>query len=73
VLRAAEGAGLVVVGLSARWREEGLGAARPAVLRDAPVTSLLVRRGLQPGGIAPRATLTRFAWTAEHAPLTERR
>jgi DNA-binding SARP family transcriptional activator len=67
VLRAAEGAALVVVGLSPRWREEGLGATRLAVLRDAPVTSLLVRRGLRPGAIAPRATLTRFTWTAEHA------
>jgi hypothetical protein len=56
----------VVVGLSERWREEGLGSTRLAVLRDAPVSTLLVRRGLRPGGIAPRATLTRFTWTAEH-------
>ena len=65
VLHAAVGAGLVVVGLSERWREEGLGSTRLAVLRDAPVSTLLVRRGLRPGGIAPRATLTRFTWTAE--------
>ena len=64
VLEAATGAGLVVVGLSERWREEGLGPARLAVLRDSPVTTLLVRRGLRPGGIAPHATLTRFTWTA---------
>ena len=64
VLEAAAGAGLVVVGLSERWREEGLGPARLGVLRDAQVTSLLVRRGLRPGGIAPQATLTRFTWTA---------
>ena len=67
VLDAAVGAGLVVVGLSERWREEGLGSTRLAVLRDAPVSTLLVRRGLRPGGIAPRATLTRFTWTAEQA------
>jgi len=64
VLRVARSAGVVVVGLSERWREEGLGSSRLAVLRDAPVPSLLVRRGLRPGGIAPRETLTRFTWTA---------
>jgi DNA-binding SARP family transcriptional activator len=67
VLRAAVGAGMVVVGLSERWREEGLGPTRLAVLREAPVSTLLVRRGLRPGGLAPRATVTRFTWTAEHA------
>ena len=65
VLSAAVGAGLVVVGLSERWREDGLGSTRLAVLRDAPVSTLLVRRGLRPGGIAPRATLTRFTWTVD--------
>jgi hypothetical protein len=39
VLEAAGGAGLVVVGLSERWREEGLGSTRRAVLRDAPVST----------------------------------
>jgi DNA-binding SARP family transcriptional activator len=63
VLRAAHPAGIVVIGLSERWRDEGLGGSRLAVLRDAPIRSLLVRRGLRPGGIAPRETLTRFTWT----------
>jgi hypothetical protein len=63
VLRATQSAGIVVIGLSERWRDEGLGLSRLAVLRDAPIPSLLVRRGLRPGGIAPRETLTRFTWT----------
>ncbi|HET8820760.1 MAG TPA: BTAD domain-containing putative transcriptional regulator [Thermoleophilaceae bacterium] len=63
VLAAADHAGLVVVGLSSRWRAEGLGPARHAVLRDAAAPCLLVRRGPRPGGLAPRETLTRFTWT----------
>jgi hypothetical protein len=27
------------------------------------VPTLLVRKGLRPGGIAPDATITRFTWT----------
>jgi hypothetical protein len=52
-----------VVGLSARWRQEGLGQARLGVARDAVPPTLLVRRGLRPGGIAPRESMTRFTWT----------
>lgn len=63
VIEAAEDAGLLVVGLSPRWRQEGLGATRLAVARDARPPTLLVRRGLRPGGLAPRESLTRFTWT----------
>jgi DNA-binding SARP family transcriptional activator len=63
VIAAADEAGLVVVGLSPRWRQDGLGAVRLAVLREAKPPAVLVRRGLRPGGIAPRETLTRFTWT----------
>jgi hypothetical protein len=52
---------LLVVGLSDRWRAEGLGAARMAITDAAP--TLFVRRGLRPSGIAPRETLTRFTWS----------
>ncbi len=54
---------LLVVALSERWRAEGLGPARLAVARGAPVPTLLVRSGLRPGGLAPRESLTRFTWT----------
>jgi hypothetical protein len=54
---------LLVVGLSNRWRAEGIGAARVAVATGAGVPTLFVRRGPRPGGIAPNETLTRFTWT----------
>jgi DNA-binding SARP family transcriptional activator len=63
VVEASAEASLLVVGLSARWRQEGLGQARLGVARDAVPPTLLVRRGLRPGGIAPRESMTRFTWT----------
>jgi hypothetical protein len=64
VLRAAEGAGLLVVGLSGRWRDEGLGATRAEIARSAPVPTLFVRRGTRQGALAPRDSVTRFAWSS---------
>jgi DNA-binding SARP family transcriptional activator len=63
VLEASRGAGLLVVGLSGRWHREGLGPARLELAREAAPPTLLVRRGLRPGGLAPPATLTRFTWS----------
>jgi DNA-binding SARP family transcriptional activator len=63
VLEAAGDAGLLVVGLSDRWRTEGLGSARLTVAAGARVPTLFVRRGLRPGGLAPSETMTRFTWT----------
>ncbi len=60
---AAEGAGLLVVGLSDRWQQRGLGPVRLGLARESPAPVLLVRRGLRPGGLAPRESLTRFTWT----------
>jgi DNA-binding SARP family transcriptional activator len=62
-LAAADEAGVVVVGLPDRWRREGLGRVRGALAADARSPALLVRRGLRPGGLAPRESLTRFTWT----------
>jgi hypothetical protein len=67
VLDGAADASLLVLGLSERWRNEGLGEARLAVARASAVSTLFVRRGLRPGGIAPRETLTRFTWTLASA------
>lgn len=61
----AAGAGLLVVGLSERWRAEGLGVTRSALVEQPPAPMVLVRRGLRPGGLAPEATLTRFTWSIE--------
>jgi DNA-binding SARP family transcriptional activator len=63
VLAAAEEAAVVVVGLPERWRRDGLGRVRRALAVDARPPALLVRRGLRPGGLAPRESLTRFTWT----------
>lgn len=63
MLEASRDAGLLVVGLSTRWHREGLGPARLKLAREAIPPTLLVRRGLRPGGLAPPATLTRFTWS----------
>ncbi len=63
VLEASRDARLLVVGLSDRWRSEGIGHTRLAVAMYAEVPTLFVRRGLRPGGVAPNETLTRFTWT----------
>jgi DNA-binding SARP family transcriptional activator len=69
VIQAAAGARLLVVGLSERWRVEGIGPIRLLIAAavDAPV--LFVRSGPQPGGLAAPQTLTRFTWTlgSQHA------
>jgi DNA-binding SARP family transcriptional activator len=63
VLAASRGARLLVVGLSDRWRSEGIGPTRQAVAKHADVPTLFIRRGLRPGGVAPNETMTRFTWT----------
>jgi DNA-binding SARP family transcriptional activator len=61
--RAAEDAAIVVAGVPEQWRERGLGQTRAELLRAAPCTTLFVRRGVRPGGLAPRESLTRFTWS----------
>jgi DNA-binding SARP family transcriptional activator len=68
VLAAADEAAVVVVGLPEQWRRRGLGRVRGALAVDARPPALLVRRGLRPGGLAPRESLTRFTWTLGPAP-----
>jgi DNA-binding SARP family transcriptional activator len=63
MLEASRDAALLVVGLSTRWHREGLGQARLRLAKEATPPTLLVRRGLRPGGLAPPATLTRFTWS----------
>jgi DNA-binding SARP family transcriptional activator len=67
LLQAARAAGLLVVGLSERWSEEGLGSARLELARDADVPTLLVRKGLRPGGLTPPERMTRYTWSFVHA------
>jgi DNA-binding SARP family transcriptional activator len=58
-----EPATLVVVGISPRWRGEGIGAMRRALVKHAAPPTLLVHRGPRPGGLAPRGSRTRFTWS----------
>ena len=64
IVAAASRAGLLVVGLSERWRKEGLGEARRAIARSAPAPIVFVRRGERPGALAPATDATRFAWSS---------
>jgi DNA-binding SARP family transcriptional activator len=62
LVEAVEAATVVVVGLSPRWRTEGIGAVRRSLLRaGSPV--VLVHGGPRPSGLAPRDARTRFSWT----------
>lgn len=64
VLAATAGGGLLVIGLSDRWRTEGIGDLRSAIARKTHVPILFVRRGHRPGALAPRRDFTRFAWSS---------
>jgi Kef-type K+ transport system membrane component KefB len=64
IVEAAAGSGLLVLGLSERWRQEGLGPTRSEIARAAPAPTLFVRRGLRPGALAPRGDVTRFTWSS---------
>jgi Kef-type K+ transport system membrane component KefB len=73
IVTAAGRAGLLVIGLSERWRQEGLGEARSEIAKAAPAPVLFVRRGTRPGALAPREDVTRFTWSAAgHAGPGER-
>jgi hypothetical protein len=63
IVRASDSAGLVVGGLSGRWHDEGLGETRVSIAERARCATLFVRRGLRPGGLAPKDGLTRFTWS----------
>ncbi len=54
IVAAAAGAGLLVIGLSERWRREGLGPTRSEIAKAAPAPVLFVRRGTRPGLFARR-------------------
>ncbi|HUA45874.1 MAG TPA: hypothetical protein VMA77_11635, partial [Solirubrobacteraceae bacterium] len=68
ITAAAAGAGLLVLGLSDRWRREGLGATRSAIARSAPAPVLFVRRGSRPGLFAPKENVTQFRWSMAGGP-----
>jgi hypothetical protein len=63
LLEAATTAGLVVAGVSDRWRAERIGPFRTALARDAVPPVVLVRQGPRPSALAPRESLTRYTWS----------
>jgi DNA-binding SARP family transcriptional activator len=69
VAEVAQEAGVLVLGLSDRWRSEGLGETRAGLIASPSSPTLLVRRGLRPSGIAPPETLTRFTWSIAHPTI----
>jgi predicted permease len=68
IISAAGNAGLLVLGLSDRWRKEGLGPTRSAIAKAAPAPVLFVRRGQRPGLFAPKDNVTQFKWSMAGTP-----
>jgi DNA-binding SARP family transcriptional activator len=67
LIEATRSAGIVVVGLTERWRRAGLGRVRSALAAQVDRPTLLVHRGLRPGALAPARSATRFTWTVTAA------
>jgi nucleotide-binding universal stress UspA family protein len=63
IVAAAADAGLLVIGLSDRWRREGLGPTRSEIAKAAPAPVLFVRRGTRPGLFTTREDVTQFKWS----------
>jgi DNA-binding SARP family transcriptional activator len=63
VAKAASGSALLVVGVSGRWEQEGIGPARLAIadLGEAPL--LLVRRGERGEALSGESDLSRYTWS----------
>jgi K+:H+ antiporter len=68
VIAAAAGASLLVIGMSERWRREGLGPTRSEIARAAPAPVLFVRRGTRQGLFASRTDVTQFNWSMAGKP-----
>ena len=73
VVEAAVDARVLVVGLSERWRDEGIGPVRVAVATATRAPVLFVRAGPRAGGITPSHTMTRFTWTQAARPAVDLR
>ena len=54
---------VVVAGMASRWRTEGIGSARRALIEGARAPTILVHSGLRPGALAPAESRTRFSWS----------
>nr|MBA3366673.1 cation:proton antiporter [Actinomycetota bacterium] len=72
LIAATEGAGLLILGLSERWRDEGLGPLRTEIARRKTAPTLFVRRGSREGALAPKEEMTRFRWSTVGPPGADR-
>jgi DNA-binding SARP family transcriptional activator len=63
LIDAARDGGLLVMGLSDRWLDEGLGSMRWDISRVIEGGAVFVRRGLRPGGISPPSDVTHYRWS----------
>lgn len=68
ILEAARDADLVVVGLSERWRNEGLGPVRLGIAGAVAAPILFVRRGRDRGALAPSDDVSNFTWSSPGRP-----
>jgi hypothetical protein len=71
VIEAAAACSLIVLGLSERWHDEGIGEVRGAISRGVRAPVIFVRRGPRPGGLTPDEGLTRFTWSLRGAGADE--
>ena len=65
LVAAVEPATVVVLGVSPRWRLDGIGVARRSLVGNAHPPTLLLHGGPRPGGLAPRESGTRFTWSIQ--------
>ena len=65
-LAAAQGVSLLVIGLSDRWRQEGLGP-RLGDRQGRAGAGAVRAPGTRPGALAPRSDVTRFTWSSPGA------
>jgi hypothetical protein len=63
LIAALQDAELAIAGVSARWRDVGLGSTRSRMASEAPGTVVFVRRGVRPGLLAPPEGRTSFSWS----------
>lgn len=60
---AADTAGLLVLGLSERWRDEGLGRTRASLCAEPPCPVVVTHRGARTGLLRPPSMSSRFPWS----------
>lgn len=64
MLEASRDAAALIVGLSDRWKEEGLGPLRTDIARQSEAPTIFVRRGARPGALSGPQTMTRMRWSS---------